>query len=81
MRRCNSAPWLRPWLWFAPGLTNERIDFICNHFDGTNHWFQGDGAADATLRAPVFDMSTPQPIHDAAAHVGRLVGELEESFG
>ena len=27
------------------------------------------------------DMNTPQPIHDAVAHVGRLVEELEESFG
>jgi oligoendopeptidase F len=27
------------------------------------------------------DMSTPQPIHDAVAHVGRLVDELEVLFG
>jgi oligoendopeptidase F len=26
------------------------------------------------------EMSTPQPIHDAVAHVGRLVDELERSF-
>lgn len=27
------------------------------------------------------DMNSPQPIHDAVAHVGRLVDELEASFG
>lgn len=27
------------------------------------------------------DMGSPQPIHDAVAHVGRLVDELEASFG
>ena len=26
------------------------------------------------------DMSSPQPIHDAVAYVGRLIGELEQSF-
>ena len=26
------------------------------------------------------DMNTPQPIHDAVAHVGRLVDELEAGF-
>jgi len=27
------------------------------------------------------DMSSPQPTHDAVAHVGRLIDELEQSFG
>ena len=27
------------------------------------------------------DMASPQPIRDAVDHVGRLVGELEQSFG
>ena len=27
------------------------------------------------------DMNSPQPIHDAVAYVGRLIEELEESFG
>ena len=27
------------------------------------------------------DMNSPQPIHDAVAHVGRLIEEVEESFG
>jgi oligoendopeptidase F len=27
------------------------------------------------------DMASPQPIHDAVAYVGRLVDELEASFG
>jgi oligoendopeptidase F len=27
------------------------------------------------------DMNAPQPIHDAVAYVGRLIQELEESFG
>ncbi len=27
------------------------------------------------------DMNSPQPIHDAVAHVGRLIDELEASFG
>jgi oligoendopeptidase F len=26
------------------------------------------------------DMASPQPIHDAVAHVGRLVDQLEQSF-
>jgi oligoendopeptidase F len=26
------------------------------------------------------DMTSPQPIHDAVVHVGRLIEELEESF-
>jgi oligoendopeptidase F len=26
------------------------------------------------------DMNSPQPIHDAVAHVGRLIDELEQSF-
>ena len=27
------------------------------------------------------DMQSPQPIHDAVAHVGRLIDELETLFG
>ncbi len=30
MRRCKPAPKQRPWLWFAPGLTDESIAFICS---------------------------------------------------
>ena len=29
---------------------------------------------------PGIDMRSPQPIHDAVAHVGRLIDELERSF-
>lgn len=33
------------------------------------------------LRTAGIDLGTPQPIHDAVAHVGRLIDELEVSFG
>ena len=32
------------------------------------------------LQAAGIDLSTPQPIHDAVAYVGRLIDELEQSF-
>jgi oligoendopeptidase F len=35
----------------------------------------------ALMQLAGIDMSTPQPIHDAVAYVGQLIGELEESFG
>lgn len=33
------------------------------------------------LQLAGIDMHSPQPIHDAVAHVGRLIDELEASFG
>ena len=33
------------------------------------------------LQMAGIDMASPQPIHDAVAHVGRLVDQLEQSFG
>jgi oligoendopeptidase F len=35
----------------------------------------------ALLALAGIDMASPQPILEAVAHVGRLIGELEESFG
>ena len=34
----------------------------------------------ALMQLAGIDMSSPQPIHDAVAHVGRLIDELERSF-
>ncbi|MFO1327287.1 MAG: oligoendopeptidase F [Rubrivivax sp.] len=35
----------------------------------------------ALMRLAGVDLGSPQPIHDAVVHVGRLVDELERSFG
>jgi oligoendopeptidase F len=35
----------------------------------------------ALMQTAAVDLHTPQPIHEAVAHVGRLVDELELSFG
>jgi oligoendopeptidase F len=32
------------------------------------------------MRQAGVDMGSPQPIHDAVAHVGRLIDELESAF-
>jgi oligoendopeptidase F len=32
------------------------------------------------MRIAGIDMNSPQPIHDAVAHVGHLIDELERSF-